>query len=116
MAPPVLAGEVRRELRRGAMFGVTLSARSRSLLEEVVAAGGEDVAELGAARGLGSWVRRRRARTVITRLTTLGYVRHDGGRLVPTVAGVGVVRPALGFTAQHETLLVLCAMRAAETR
>lgn len=108
---PLLAEIIQRELRRGAANGITLTPCSRSLLKKIVIA---QRIEARTLNGFWAWTRGSRIRSIITELITAGFLREYESQLVPTIRGVGAVRPTLGFDPRQETLLVLAALYADE--
>lgn len=107
--------DVQRELRRGRASGAALSTRLWGILNEIVSDPGEtELARLRSGRRFGL-LRPQRIRRAITGLVALGYVRRDGDRLVPTVAGIGVVRPFMSLDSQSSQFPALRDMRMRET-
>ncbi|MFB7843186.1 hypothetical protein [Microbacterium sp. NPDC056052] len=110
-----LDAEVQRELKRGETFGVTLPAPLWELLNRVVSAEGVEQEALLGPGGRVTAFRVFRARRRIDELRRLGYVRRDGDRWMPTVAGMGVVRPFMSPKTSSAMFPVLREMRRAET-
>lgn len=109
-----LDADVRRELRRGETFAVILPSRLWPLLDSIVAEGGIEEQALLEATGRSGVLRRRLAKRHIEQLCTLGYVRRLGARLVPTVSGIGAVRPFVSLQLGGSTLQKLRELRRGE--
>ncbi|MGB4137467.1 MAG: hypothetical protein WA971_12935 [Microbacterium sp.] len=106
--------DVLRELQRGATFAVTLPNGLWPLLTLIVAEDGVGEAAVEASRNRRLPFRRVLSRRRIDALLSRRYVRREQDRLLPTVRGVGAVRPLVFVRADGAYLNWLRGLRLAE--
>ncbi|OZB82043.1 hypothetical protein [Microbacterium sp. 13-71-7] len=114
MSEYALDVEVQRELRRGVGRGVDLSAGQWAMLNRIVTDGGVDEGVLLRTDSPFDSFRRIRRRAVLGRLVAVGLVRRANGRMTPTVAGVGAIRPLMSLDPGSVLFPRLRVMRQAE--
>lgn len=89
--------DIQRALSQGKTFAITVPTRVWMLLNHVVEADGTSMEALlsrdGGWHGLHRW----RNRRALDQLLRRGYLRRDGELVIPTVRGIGAIRPYMSM-------------------
>ncbi|KJL24893.1 hypothetical protein NFX31_09895 [Microbacterium azadirachtae] len=98
---PVLTSEldegIQRALSRGRTFAASLPTHAWMTLNQIADAERMSVEGL-LARGAGQGLLHRwRTRRALNHLLSRGYLRRDGEHVIPTVAGIGAIRPYMSM-------------------